>query len=124
MATENVNDLDLDAIYEGVMTCEPAIPEDEMKPLADLVMNQEMVGRQWRLTALLASRGGEFFRRVAEDEETAIALAPTVGLLSDFAKLLREVADLADCSAHRIAVAGCNHEDFNTWSIADTNVVA
>ena len=107
---------DLDAIYAGVMNCESAIPVNEMARLADLVMNQERVGRSWRLTALLASKGGEFFRDVAEDAAKAQALAAAVGPLNDFEKLLRMMADLAGCVSARLLVAGCNHEKFNEWA--------
>lgn len=117
MADGNVthDDNDLDQLYEQVMNCESAITTSELEPLADLVRNQERVGRQWRLTALLASKNGEFFREVAESEEQARALAPIIGHLHDFAELLRGMADLADCASSRLMVAGCNHENFNDW---------
>lgn len=120
MATETVNqgtdDHELDALYEQVMQCEPAVPPHDMEMLADLVRNNERVGRQWRLTALLASKGGAFFRELSEDSDQAKALAPTVELLRDFAGLLRTMADLADCASSRVMVAGCNHEQFNEWA--------
>jgi hypothetical protein len=117
MADGNVTnrESELDQLFEQVMTCESAIPPSELEPLADLIRNQERVGRQWRLTALLASKNGEFFREVANDEEQARVLAATIGPLEDFSKLLRAMADLADCASSRLMVAGCNHEDFNDW---------
>lgn len=128
MANENVtqathgdSDADLDLLYERVLTCESAIRLSDLEPLADMVMNQEKVGRQWRLTALLASKDGTFFKEVATDEGKAKALAPTVGLLSDFAALLRGMADLAECASGRLMIVGCNHEKFNEWMKAATD---
>lgn len=118
MATDTLihDDEQLDQLYEQVMTCESAIPQNELEPLADLVLNNERVGRQWRLTALLASKDGAFFREIAENEETAKALAPSIELLNDFADLMRTMAELAECASSRLLVAGCNHENFNDWA--------
>ena len=117
MATDTLihDDEQLGQLYEQVITCESAIPQNELEPLADLVGNNERVGRQWRLTALLASKDGAFFREVAENEEKAKALAPTIELLTDFAGLMRTMAELAECASSRLLVAGCNHENFNDW---------
>lgn len=118
MATSDVSNddqVDLEAVYQQVLVCEPAIPPDEVEPLADLVMKKERVGRPWRLTAVVAGEDGEFFKRIATSVETAKAFAPTVNVLRDFAGLLRTMADLAECSAARIATAGCNHEKFLDW---------
>ena len=104
--------------FDQVVTCEPALPPEDVKELADLVMDQERVGQQWRLTAVLASKEGEFFRDLSKDADKAQALAPTIDTLLAFAKLLRSVADLADCAAHRVLVAGCAHEHFNEWVAA------
>lgn len=103
-------------LLESVLTCEPALPPEEMEALADRVRSNEFVGRPWRLTALLASKDGSFFRDVANSQEHAQALAPTVDVLHAFAKSLRGMADLADCAAARVLVAGCNHPDFNKWT--------
>lgn len=117
MATDTLihDDDQLDQLYEQVMTCQSAIPQSELKPLADLVRNNERVGRQWRLTAVLASKDGPFFREISESEDKAKALAPTIELLNDFAVLMRTMADLAECASSRLLVAGCNHENFNDW---------
>lgn len=111
---------EMDRLYQQVMNCEPAIVPSELEPLADLIGNNERVGRQWRLTAVLASKDGTFFRDLAENEDAAKALAPTVDLLNDFAKLMRKMADLAECGASRVLVAGCNHVHFNDWLSGDT----
>ena len=112
------DDDDLDTLYEGVMNCEPAIPPADMERVADLVRDNARIGRSWRLTALLASKDGAFYRGVADDAELAQAFAATIGPLQDFAKTLRTVADLADTAHARILVAGCNHEHFNDWVTA------
>ena len=120
MATETVgqgptDDGYADKLFEQVMTCAPALPPEQMEGVANLVMNQEVVGRQWRLTAFLASKGGEFYRELADDAAKAEVIVPAADLMRDFAKLLRSVADLADCVAARVMVAGCNHERCNEW---------
>lgn len=118
MAVADVNNgdqIDLEALYQQVLCCDPAIPPEEVEPLADLVMKQERVGRQWRLTALIAGKDGAFFKDIADNTETARAFAPCVGALHEFSGLLRMMADLADCAAARISTAGCNHENFLEW---------
>jgi hypothetical protein len=116
MADANsTGDNELDALYEQVLHCEPAIAPQDVERLADLALNQEQVGRNWRLTALIAGKGGEFYRELAEDAGKAEALAPVTETLRDFARLLRQVADLADSASARIMVAGCNHEQFLDW---------
>ena len=109
------DDKALDELYEQVLHCEPAIAPQDVELLADLVMNQERIGRNWRLTALIAGKGGEFYRELAENADHAQMFAPTTICLRDFARLLRHVADLADSVSARIMVAGCNHEHFNDW---------
>ncbi len=120
MATDTLNheaeDEDIDAIYERILSCEPALPPNEMEQMADLVFSNERVVRQWRFTAMLASKEGAFFRELSEDAEKAKVFAPTVETLKVFATLLREVAKLADCAAARVAVAGCNHQQFLVWA--------
>lgn len=113
--TKNHKGDEFEQVYQQVMNCEPEISESELQPLADLVMNNERVVRQWRLTALLASKGGVFFREISQDAEMAKAHAPTVELLEDFASTMRMMAGLADCASSRLLVAGCNHQDFNAW---------
>lgn len=103
------------ALHRQVTHCKPAIAEGDVDRLADLVFSKERVIRSWRLTALLASKDGGFYKDLSENEKTARALALAVGPLADFAKLLREVADLADCVSSRVAVAGCSHEHFIDW---------
>lgn len=112
-ATNDVEELE--AIYKGVLNCESAIPPEELDLLADMVRDNEIVGRPWRLTALIASKDGAFFKELSESEEKAKALAPTVDALRAFSDRLQGMAKLADCAASRIMVAGCNHEDFIEW---------
>lgn len=119
MATNTVTQHEaeeLDRLYEQVMTCEPVIPKDQVDALADMVFNKELFIRQWRLTAVLAGEGGAFYADLAEDEKKAKALAPLVGVLGDFAKNLRGMAEIAESVSARIMVAGCNHENFLTWA--------
>ncbi|WP_323012528.1 hypothetical protein [Castellaniella sp.] len=119
MATNTVNQQEaeeLDRLYEQVMTCEPAIPKDQVDDLADMVFNKELFIRQWRLTAVLAGEGGAFYADLAEDEEKARVFAPLTGVLDDFAKRLRGMAEIAESASARIMVAGCNHENFIAWA--------
>ena len=118
MADVNVNEsnLELDRLYESVMVCEPAIDPKDLDMLADWVFSKSLTIRPWRVTALLASKGGEFYQELASNEDKARALATTPAILSEFAEKLRTVADLADCAAARVLVAGCNHESFHEWA--------
>ena len=106
----------VDELYEQVMTCEPALPTEDLDRAADMVRSNEFIGRPWRLTALLATKDGAFFRELSEREDQAKALAPAIEPLRDFAKTLRTMADLAECVSARVLVAGCNHKDFNKWA--------
>ena len=107
---------ELDALYQQVMTCEPALAPDQLDKVADMVKDQEATGRPWRLAAFLATKDGAFFKELANDPEQAKALAPTVSVLQDFAERMRGIAEMAECAAARVMVAGCNHEQFNTWA--------
>jgi hypothetical protein len=118
MANTNSTDrsaAELDALYESVLHCRPVIREDEAHRLADLVFDKEHIVREWRLTALLASKGGAFYKELSEDSEKAQALAPAVEPLIGFAKLLRDMANFADCVSARVMTAGCNHDRFVDW---------
>lgn len=103
-------------MFEQVMNCGPALPPDRLEEVADMVRDQGLTGRPWRLAALLASKDGAFFKDLAHDPEKAQALAPSVAVLYEFADRLRGVAELAECAAGRVMVAGCNHPQFNTWA--------
>lgn len=111
---------ELDALYDQVMTCAPALAPEMLDTVADMAIDQEATGRPWRLAALLATKDGAFFKELANDPEQARVLAPTVAALQDFAERMRGVADLAECVAARVAVAGCNHDQFNAWT-TETN---
>ena len=126
MANANVNhgadgnDEDMEKIYQDVLHCQPLLPPGEMEAMADLVFSKERVIRVWRFAALVGSKDGEFFRELASDAETAKVFAPTVGVLSDAATLLRDFAQIMESAACRIMVAGCNHEHFNKWAQDET----
>ena len=107
---------ELAALDQQVMACEPALAPDQLDKVADMVRDQEATGRPWRLAALLATKDGDFFKELANDPEKAKVLAPTVSVLQDFAERMRGVAELAECAAARVMVAGCNHEQFNAWA--------
>lgn len=109
-------DGNIDALYEQVLNCEPALAPDQLDKVAGMAMDQEATGRPWRLAALLATKDGAFFKELATDPEQAKALAPTVSALQDFAERMRRIAELAECAAARVMVAGCNHESFNAWA--------
>jgi len=115
MTNVNLTDQEADAIFEQVLSCKPAISPQDVNPLADLVGSQERVGRQWRLAALLAGKDGSFYRKLSEDAHAAEAMVIAAATLQDFSRLLREMADLAECANTRVMVAGCNHEHFQDW---------
>lgn len=118
MAIDTVNQQDaddLDRIYEQVMTCEPMIAKEQVDQLADMVFSKEDFIRQWRMTAFLAGEGGPFYADLAENEDKARALAPIAEILTDFSKMLHDMANMAKGASARIMVAGCNHENFTDW---------
>lgn len=117
--THKLIDEEADAIFNQVMTCEPAVPHDELESLANLVFSKERVVRSWRAAALLGSKDGTFFKELSTDEEQAKVFAAVVDPLRNTAKLLRGMAELMDCVSTRIMVAGCNHQHFNAWMEAD-----
>lgn len=124
MANENVSEQEtdeLEQLYRSVMTCEPALEPDQLDRVANMVMDQEVTGRPWRLAALIASKDGAFYEELANDPEIARALAHTVMPLQSFAERMRGMADLAECAATRLMVAGCNHKDFNTWTTEEAD---
>ncbi len=113
--TQEVNDAELSALYEGVMSCQPFVPPGEMEDIANLVFSKERVIRNWRLAALIGSKDGEFFRELASDANKAQSLAPAVRPLMDAAMLLHSMAEIMTIVSDRIMVAGCNHDRFNEW---------
>lgn len=82
---------------------------------AGAVKNNEQMGVPWRITAVLASKDGEFFKQVANDAETAKTMATLMDGLTSFSKRLEQMKQLADTVTCRLLVAGCNHEKFNDW---------
>ena len=106
---------ELDAIYEGVMTCQPALLPSLVEEVADAIRDNEQMGVPWRITAVLAGKDGEFFKQVANDAETAKTMAPLIDGLTSFSKRLEQMKQFADTVTCRLLVAGCNHEKFNDW---------
>ena len=121
MAKKNVTrgkskkESELDALYAGVMTCQPALLPSLVEEVADAIRDNEQMGRPWRVTAVLAGKDGEFYKQVASDVETAKTMAPLIDVLTCFSKRLEAMKKLADSVTCRLLVAGCNHEDFNDW---------
>lgn len=122
MAKKTVNDDRLEALYQGVMTCEPVIPVDLQDEVADLVFSKERMIRAWRLAAFLGTKDGSFFKELSTDATMAQTFAPVLGALEDTAELLREMASIMDCVGTRVAVAGCNHQKFEEWKNEDVEV--
>jgi predicted alpha-1,6-mannanase (GH76 family) len=106
---------ELDAIYEGVMTCQPALLPSLVDEVAAAITDNEQMGVPWRITAVLAGKDGEFFNQVANDAETAKTMATIMDGLTSFSKRLEQMKKLADTVTCRLLVAGCNHEKFNDW---------
>jgi hypothetical protein len=106
---------ELDAIYEGVMTCQPALLPSLVDEVAAEIKDNEEMGVPWRITAVLAGKDGEFFKQVANDAEMAKTMASLIDGLTIFSKRLELMKKLADTVTCRLLVAGCNHEKFNDW---------
>lgn len=121
MANKNVTrrkskkDDKFDALYEGVMKCQPALLPSLLEEVASAVKDNEQMGIPWRITTVLATKDGEFFKQVAEDEETAKTMAAVIDGLHCFSKRLEQMKQLADTVTCRLVVAGCTHEKFNHW---------
>lgn len=111
---------DSEKLFKDVLACEPAMAIEMLDEFADLPRSNERFGRQWRSTAVLATKGGDFYRKLSDDASMAKVMAPMVYILTDFAKVLREAAELADRVAARVMIAGCGHEDFIEWMKDET----
>lgn len=112
---------DLEAIFQGLMGCDSLISPEVETGLRDLSESAEMTVRPWLFTAYVASQGGEFFAEISEDADKARLMASMSKVLEEFAERMKLVADLAEKSALRIRLAGCNHPDFDTWRDEDPN---
>lgn len=112
---------DLEAIFQGLMGCDSLISPEIHEGMRELADSAEMTVRPWKFAAYVASLGGDFFTEISEDAHTARLMAPMSKILEEFAERLRLVADLADKSALRIRLAGCNHPDFDAWREEDVN---
>lgn len=106
---------ELDKIYEGVMTCQPALLPSLVEEVANAIRDNEQMGIPWRMTAVLAGKDGKFFREVANDVETAKTMATLIDGLTCFSKRLEQMKKFADTVTCRLLVAGCNHRNFNKW---------
>ncbi len=113
--TETNEDDDLEAVYQSVMTCQPALLPSMVEKLSNVVKDNEQMGIPWRVTSVMASKDGEFFRKVANDAETAKTMAAMIDGLISFSQRLEMMKGLADTVINRLLVAGCNHEKFNDW---------
>ena len=113
--TRKSKDSELDALYEGVMTCKPVVDPADMEELADRVFSKGHLIRAWRMAALVGSKDGAFFKGLSTESDQAKALAAFVDPMRSTAELLRCMAKIMDCISTRIVVAGCNHEQFNEW---------
>lgn len=112
---------ELEAIFQGLMSCEPLISEDVHDGLRDLAESPDMTVRPWLFMAYVANQGGAFFEEISEDADTARLMASMSKVLDEFAERMNMVADLAGKSALRIRLAGCNHPDFDKWREEDPN---
>ena len=121
MARKNVTrgkskkDLELDAMYQGVLNCQPALLPSLVNEVADAVRDNEQMGIPWRITAVLAGKDGEFFKQVANDAETAKTMAPLIDGLARFSRRLDQMKEFADTVTARLLVAGSNHKKFGEW---------
>ncbi|CAH0354080.1 hypothetical protein [Aquabacterium sp. CECT 9606] len=103
-------------LYEQVMKCNALIKEDEVDQIADLVLSKELVIRAWRMAAWLAAKDGIFYQELSTDASKASALVPAIGAMQETAERLRGMAEIMESVSARVAVAGCNHEQFREWS--------
>lgn len=115
MADEILTEGEAEALFQQVVTCKPVVPPESMETVADMVRSNEAMGRPWRLAAVIGSKDGSFFQTIADEEDTAKTMVEAMVPLQDFAKRLREMADVADAAAARIMVAACAHQDFPQW---------
>lgn len=112
---------DLEAIFQGLMDCDSLISQEVHEGLRDLADSADLTVRPWKFMAYVASQDGNYFQGLSDDAHSARLMAPMSKILEEFSERMKLVADLAEKSALRIRLAGCNHPDFDTWREEDPN---
>lgn len=102
-----------EGLFEQLMTCAPAIADKDIDTIDTLSTSQEFSGRPRRLGLLMASKGGDWFKQLAEDVEVAEPVAAALPAIAEYADRLRGLADLLELARTRASIALCNHEGFN-----------
>jgi len=102
-------------LHRQVMSCGPLVTRRGLNDLMAEVMNVEKVANPWRTTALLAAKGGEYYRYLASNPSAAYEHVGVLAELEDFANRLEAMRNIADAVRLRIMVASTGHDDFAAW---------
>ncbi|RYE02127.1 MAG: hypothetical protein EOP50_00775 [Sphingobacteriales bacterium] len=110
--TTETGDDDVEVLYQRVMTCEPFIDGDDVSGLEKWFAKKN-TGVIRRCGLALATQDGAFFKRVAEERDTAEAVAELLGPLDEHIEVLEETVRTLRAASTRALVALCNQEDFD-----------
>ncbi len=110
--TKRTETEEVDAIFEGVMHCEPAIPERLVDEIEAWAQSQEF-GIARRVGLVVATKAGDWFKTLSEDTDTARTMCETLPALKSQVEALRNLADILSMAETRMAVALCNHMEFD-----------
>ena len=100
----------LDEIYNSVMTCEPSLTHEQVSEIEKLFASKGFAQVR-RASLAVATGGGDFYRKVAEDRETAVLAAGIMEAARDHIQRLRGLADVLEQMATRADVALCAWPD-------------
>lgn len=93
--SDRATDAEVMAIFEGVITCEPAITDAQVDEIErDCQDPIQAVGR--RIGLLLAAQRGKWFKKLSEDKEMAQPFAESLPCVDDYIKRMRALADLLE----------------------------
>ena len=101
---------DVDALYESVMTCQPLFDKPTMYEI-EKVFESVGFNQSRRMALAIATMGGDFYNKVAENRETAVLAAGGALRAKEQAKKLRALCEVFEAVHTRTTVALCNHQD-------------
>lgn len=104
---------DGEVAFQNVLRCEPAITDDDVAEIERTFASQEFSGIPRRVALCTASKGGEWFKVLSEDVDTAEAIASAIPALRSYSDRLKALAELVECAEMRATIALCNHKGFD-----------
>jgi hypothetical protein len=117
--TKRITAAEAGELLEKVLSCEPIIGESKVLSIEEICASQEF-GMTRRCATALAMKGGDFYKKVSEDRDTAVAIARVTHWAEIQAKQLRELCEIYDVVAARAAIATAKHKDAKAiWQEAE-----